>query len=127
VIGQAFAETAKTNAPRAGQFDGVFEIHTYSRFGGVGGPAVATSSPLVTVAADEFSLLGFYVAETGYIDAVGAIAERLFVFVTGHFSAGACAHVVIHEVVAEFAAGVGEAVGKFGSGGIEQDARRLER
>jgi len=45
---------------------------------------------------------------------------------TGHFAAGSGAHVVIHEVVAELAASVSEAVGKFGSRGIEEDARGLQ-
>src|SRR4029077_13916895 len=36
------------------------------------------------------------------------------------------AHVVVHEIVAEFTAGVCKAVGKIGGGGIQQNARRFE-
>src|SRR5260370_20279978 len=45
---------------------------------------------------------------------------------TGQFAAGTSAHVMVHEVVAEFAASVGEAIGKFRSRGIQKDARGLE-
>ena len=90
-------------------------------------PAFAAAAALVAVAAEKFLLFGFHVAEARNVNAVGAIAEGHFVFMAGHDAAGAGAHVVIHEVVAEFAAAVGEAVGKFRSRGIEQDARGLER
>src|SRR5260370_41889072 len=45
---------------------------------------------------------------------------------TRQFAAGTCAHVMVHEVVAEFAASVGEAIGKFRSRGIQKDARGLQ-
>src|SRR5207253_11162599 len=45
----------------------------------------------------------------------------------GHFAAGARAHVMIHAVVPKLAAGIGKAVGKFRSGGLQQDARGLQR
>src|SRR5260370_35773112 len=45
---------------------------------------------------------------------------------TRQFAAGTCAHVMVHEVVGEFAASVGEAIGKFRSRGIQKDARGLQ-
>ncbi len=127
MIGQALAETAYPKAPRTRHFERVFEFNADSGLRGVGRPPVAASATLITIAADEFLLLGFYVAEARDVDAVRTIAERHFVFVTRHFAACARAHVVIHEVVAEFAAAIGETVGKFGSRGIEEDARGLQR
>src|SRR5260370_27749548 len=45
---------------------------------------------------------------------------------TGQFAAGTWGRVMVEEVVAEFAASVGEAIGKFGSRGIQKDARGVE-
>ena len=97
------------------------------RHGRAATPVFAASAALIAVAANEFLLLGFHVAETRNVNSIGAIAKRHFVFVPGHDPAGARAHVMIHQVVAEFAAAVGEAIGKFRGGGIEQDARGLQR
>ena len=69
----------------------------------------------------------FHVSKAGDIDAVGAITKGHFVFVAGHFAASAAAHVVIHQIVAEFAAGVSKAVGKFRCGGIEKNASGFQR
>ena len=127
VIGEALAETADAHVPGAGHFQRVLEFRAEAAHAHAAGPAVAAAAALIAVAADEILVLGFYVSKARDVDAIGAIAERHFVFVAGHSAAGAGAHVVIHEVVAEFAAGVGEAVGKFGRGGIQQDARGFER
>jgi hypothetical protein len=70
---------------------------------------------------------GFHVAKPRDVDAVGTIAKRHFVFVPGHHAAGAAAHVMIHEIVAELAARIGQAVGKLGSRRIKKDARGFER
>src|SRR5260370_36561687 len=77
---------------------------------------------MVGDAEEKILILQIDVSKARNVNAVGAFAERHFVFVAGHFATGAGAHVVIHEVVAEFAARVGETVGKFGSGGIEEEA-----
>ncbi len=71
-------------------------------------------------------MLGLYISKSRDVNAVGPVAERHFVFVAGHFAAGPAPHVMIHQVVAEFAARVGEAVRKFGRRGIEQHARGLQ-
>src|SRR6266851_2977557 len=126
VIGQAFAESADSQTPRPGHAKHVFEIRAEADFVDAAGPAFAAPAALVAVTAQKISLLGLYVSKARNVNAVGAIAERHFVFVAGHFAAGAASHVVIHEVVAEFAAGVGEAAGKFESRGIEEHARGLE-
>src|SRR4029077_20313988 len=79
------------------------------------------------VATDKFLLFGFHVSKAGNVNAVGAVAEGDFVFMAGHFAASTRAHVVIHEVVTEFAAGIAESVWKFGSGGIQENARGFQR
>src|SRR5206468_11429390 len=105
------AETADSHAPRAGHFDGVLELHADSGFRSVGRPAVAASSALVTLAAQESLLFRLYISKARNVNAVGAVAEGHFVLVTGRFSAGACADVMEAESVAELAAGMGTAVG----------------
>src|SRR5205814_6220633 len=87
----------------------------------------AASSTLVTVDAEKFFLLGPHVSKTRNVNAVRSVAERQFVFVTRHFAASARAHVMIHGNVAEVAAGIGKAVGKFGRSGIEKDTGGLQR
>ena len=126
VIRQALAETAETHAPRTGHLQRVLEFRAKTDHRRAARPSVAASAALIAVAAQEIRLLGFYVSEARNVNAVGAIAERHFVFVAGHSSARAGAHVVVHEVVAELAAAVGEAVGKFRRRGIEKNARGLE-
>src|SRR5206468_12409732 len=72
-------------------------------------------------------LFRLYISKARNVNAVGAVAEGHFVFVTGHFTAGACAHVMIHKVVAKLAAGIGKTVGKFQRGRIQKHARGLQR
>src|SRR5207245_1228395 len=127
VIGKALTESAHAQTPLSGHFEGVLEIRANTDSVEATGPTFAAAAALVAVAAEEILLLRFHVAEARDVDAIGTIAEWHFVLVAGHFAAGAAAHVVVHEVVAEFAAGVGEAVGKFGSGGVEENASRFER
>src|SRR5260370_605317 len=126
VIGQAFAETANAHAPGAGHFQGIFELGAHANFAYAARPDVAVAAALVAVTAQKIFLPGLYVSKARDVNAVGAVAERHFIFMAGHFAAGAAAHVVIHQIVAEFSAGIGEAVGEFGSRGIEEHARGLE-
>src|SRR5882724_4246586 len=126
VIGEALAETAHAHVPGAGHFQRVLEFHAEAAHAHAAGPAGAASAALVAVAADKILVLGFNVSKARDVDAVGAIAERHFVFVAGHSTAGPGAHVVVHEIVAKFAPGVREAVGKFGRGGIQENARGFE-
>src|SRR6266849_5384727 len=126
VIGQALAETADSHSPRPGHAKHIFEIRAEADFLNAAGPPFAAAAALVAVTAQKIFVLGLHVSKARNVNAVGAVAEGHFIFVAGHFAAGAAAHVVIHEVVAEFAAGVGEAIRKFGSRGIEEHARGLE-
>src|ERR1700722_9526800 len=108
--------------PRAGLAKCVFEIGPEARGVDAARPAFAVRAALVTVATKE-GLLGFNISEARNVYAVGAIAEFFFVFVTGNNAVGAGAHDVVHKIVAKFATGIGETVGKFGSRGVQQDAR----
>ena len=113
-IGQAFAEAVERKMPSAGFAKSVFEIGTEA--GGVyaARPAFTRGAALITVTAEK-RLLGFDISEARNLDAVGAIAKFVFVFVAGNDAVGAAAHDVVHQVAAQFAAGVGEAIGEFGS------------
>src|ERR1700722_7503055 len=108
--------------PRAGLAKCVLEISSEARGVDAARPAFAIRAALVTVATKE-KFLGFNISETRNVYAVGSITEFLFVFVTGNDAVGAGAHDVVHKIVAKFATGIGETVGKFGSRGIQQDAR----
>src|SRR6516162_1023690 len=123
VIRQALAKTTHSQAPLAGLFERVFEIRAKSYLVQAAPPAFAVAAALVAIAADEILLLFFHVAETRNVKAVRAIAKRHLVFMPGHDAAGAAAHVVIYEILAEFAAGVGQTIGEFRRRGIEKDAR----
>src|SRR5262249_16325367 len=118
VIGKAFTESAHAQAPLAWALQSVLEVRADADLVETARPAFARAATLVAVAADKVRVLGLNVAETRNVEAVKAIAERHFVFVAGHGAAGARAHVMVHEIVAEFAAGVGEAVWKLGRCGI---------
>src|SRR5260370_41976557 len=88
-------------------------------------PAVAAAAALVAVTAQKIFLPGLYVSKARDVNAVGAVAERHFIFMAGHFAAGAAAHVVIHQIVAGFSAGIGGAVWGFGGWGIGGPARGI--
>src|SRR4029077_18293791 len=115
-----FAEPAKAHVPRAGFFQHLLEIHSEAAYVTSAAPAFAASPALIPVAANKFLLLGFLVdvAETRNVNAIRPVAERHFVFVARHRARSAAAHVMIHDVMTEFAAAVAEAVGKFRRGGI---------
>src|ERR1700687_3327905 len=113
--------------PGPGHFQGVFEFRAKAAHVRTARPVRTASAALIAIAAEKILMFGFHVAKARDVDAVGAIAEGHLVFVAGHSPAGAAAHVVIHEVVAEFAAAVGEATREFGSSGIEENTRGLER
>src|ERR1700719_4272151 len=85
-------------------------------------PAFAVRAALVPIAAKEL-LLRFYISEPRNINSVGAIAEFIFVFVTGNHTVSATTHDVIHKIVAKLAASIGETAGKFRSRGVQQNAR----
>ncbi len=127
VIRQTLAEASQAHAPRTGTLQRIFEIDADARHGCAAAPVFPASAALIAVSANEFLLLGFHVAETRNVNSIRAVAERHFVFVPRHDPARARAHVVIHQVVAEFPAAVSESIGKFRGGGIEQDARGLQR
>src|SRR4029077_11182610 len=105
----------------------MLEVGTETCISQATSPIFAIGAALITVAAQKFSLLGGDIAEARDVDAVGAIAEGHLVLMAGHDACSAAAHVVVHEIVAKFAAAVGEAVGKFGSGGVEQDPGGFQR
>ncbi len=127
VIRQAFAESAEAHAPRARSLQRVFEVGADSDHRRAAVPTFAAPAALITVAAHEILLFHLHVAEARQVNSVRAIAERHFVFVARHDCARAGAHVVIHQIVAEFAAAVAEAVRKFAGRRIQQNARRFQR
>src|SRR5690242_4859659 len=106
VVRQALAETAHPHAPRARLLQRILKIRSESGHGHASRPALASSAALVTVAANEVFLFGFYVAEARDVDSIGTVTKGHFIFVSGHDAAGSAAHVMIHQVVAEFAAAV---------------------
>ena len=126
VIRQAFAKALHAQAPFARALERVFEIRAKTDAVEAAGPAFAAAAALIAIAADKILVFFIHVAETGNVKTVGTIAERHFVFVAGHDDTSAAAHVVVHEIVAEFAAGIGETVREFGSRGIEKDAPGLQ-
>ena len=96
---------------------------------GVRMPPLAEDGPaLEAVAAQEAGLARVEVAETRDVDAVGPVAARVGDAPEhGQRAAGAAAHHVVHQVVAEHAAGVGDAVRVPARRGVQHDARGLQR
>src|SRR6267378_2705964 len=118
VIGEAFAETADAHAPLAGLLQRILEIRAEPAHVHSARPAFPASSALITVAAHKIFLLRFHVAETRNINSIRTIAKRHLVFVTRHRSARARSHMMVHQVVAQLAAAVGQSIGEFRAGRI---------
>src|SRR5258708_26371597 len=122
MVRQAFAEASEAHVPLAGLAQRVLEVATDAGHIDATAPTFAAAATLVAVAAKKIFLFGFDVAKTRNVDSVGAISKRHFVFVAGHDCRRASAHVVVHQIVAEFTTAVGETVRKFRRRGVEQDA-----
>src|SRR5215467_1238461 len=116
MVRQTLAEARERHAPWTGPAQHVLEVHPDAGHVDATGPAFPAASALIAVAALKILLLGFHVAETRHVDAVGPVAKRHLVFVAGYDAGCTRAHVMVHQVVPEFAAAVGQAVGKFGGG-----------
>src|SRR5262249_32275479 len=81
---------------------------------------------LKAISTQEIWILALHVAKAWNINSVRATAVNILVFIARNAPAGSTSHGVIHEIMAELAAGVGEAVGKFRTRRIERDGRRLQ-
>ena len=72
-------------------------------------------------------MLRFHVAEARDVDAVGPVTDRALVGESRNGARRARPVVMVHDVPAERAAGVGEAVGEARALGVEQQSHRLDR
>ena len=110
--------------PRAGEL--ALEVGSEARHGDPASPSHALRGPLEPVAAHEIGGRLGDVGETGDVDAVGTPAARGAVLPAIEDGARVVAHGVVHEVLAEHAARVGQAVGEVGRRRVEEDARRFK-
>src|ERR1700693_1072447 len=90
-------------------------------------PFRATRASLETVSANQERMFLFHVAEARNINSVGTVSPRDVILVPWNTAAGASAHAMVHHVVAQLPAGIRQPIGKFRSGGVQQDPRRLQR
>src|SRR5579864_6993044 len=114
------------HAPGSWLLQRVFEIDAESSLRDSAHPAFACGATLVAKATNKFGGFVLNVSKTRNINAVGTVAQRPLIFVAGHHAIGATAHNVVHNVVTEFSTGIGETIGKFGGGGIEEQARGFQ-
>src|SRR5205823_14257679 len=126
---QALSEPRHAHGPRAGIVQLPFQLHAEPALAGAAPPSLPAGAALVAEAAHEVAAGGVVaeVPEPGDIDAVGPVA--LVVVVEQAFDAAARAgqEMMVHEVVAQHAARVGEPVGEAWRLGVEQHPRRAER
>src|SRR5579871_1467433 len=113
VVGQALAESIKAESPRAGPAHRFLEVGAERHHLDTTFPSLAKRSALISIAAQELGMLRLYVAEARDVDAVWPTTDFNFVFVARNVTFRAGAHDVVHEIVAELATGVREAVGEF--------------
>lgn len=106
--------------------DGLFETVAEARGREI---EIGGGFAFVAVATEEFFVgrIVFEIAEAGDVNADGLVGARggFLVAELGEFAFAAAAANVGGEVVAECAAGIGEAVGMFARAGVEEDARRF--
>src|SRR5205085_10205629 len=124
---QALPESAKTHTPLSWFAKRIFEIHTEARGIHSALATIATAAALVPVSADKILVLGFYIAKTRHVNAIGAVAERHLIFMTWHGAGCPAAHMVVHQIVSKFAAAVRKTVWKFRCRRVQQDPRRFQR
>ncbi len=126
-IGEALAEAVETHAPptRLQQFR--LELRAESGLCSSAPPIVSPCTALKAVSPQEALVLVLHVAEPGHVHPIGPAAERGLVEEAIDPAPRRAAHGVVHEVAAQLAARVGQAVGILGAGGVEQQPGALER
>ena len=127
VVGQTLAEPVERHVPRPGTAEGVLEIRAEAAHLHPALPLGTAGASLKTVPSQKQRMLLLHVAEARNVNSIGTVSQRDVIFVPRNAAAGAAAHAMVHHVVAQFPAGIGQPVGKFRGGGVEQNAGRLER
>src|SRR5207247_6411892 len=118
---QALAKAVEAEVPPAEPLQLALEVRAEPRLVHAAPPALATGSALVAVPAQEVGRPVLHVAEARHVDAVGPIPVRGAVFVAWNGAVRAAAHAVVHQVLAELAAGVREPVRELRARRVQQD------
>src|SRR2546422_222420 len=125
--GQALAEPVEREAPRRRRAQGALELGAEAGQVLPPGPTLAVCAALEAVAAQEVGVRGRDVAEARDVDPVGAATVDGPVFHARDRAARPAAHAVVHQVLAQLAARVGEPGGEARRHRIEEEARRFDR
>src|SRR5436309_5739643 len=116
VIGQAFAIAVEAELPWAGLAQGPLEFGAEANLPDAPSPSFAEALALKSVTAQEVWVPGLHVAETRHINAVGTPADDMAIFHAGEGSVSSAGLYMVHQVVAEFAAGVCQAIRELAGG-----------
>src|SRR5213080_2786213 len=124
---EALAKPVERKAPRSLRVQGALELHAEPRLAGRPTPAGAPAAPLKPVASQELGMRRLHIAEPGDVDPVGPVSVDRAVFYARDHAPRAPAHRMIHQVLAQLAARVGEPGREARGLRVQEDAGGLER
>src|SRR5437868_6778359 len=117
-----FAEAVELHHPRPEIADQRFlEAGAESRHLGAARPTRTLGATLEAIASEKIRMLRLQVPKARNVDRIGAVAYFAAVLRPRQCRAGAPAHDVVHQIVAELSARVAQSRGEFARRRVEED------